>query len=79
MKARLSDLVQKDLPVDPVISGVTADSRKVRPGFLFAALPGAKTDGKAFAPQAVASGAAAVLSAVEIPGLAAPVVRANDP
>jgi UDP-N-acetylmuramoyl-L-alanyl-D-glutamate--2,6-diaminopimelate ligase len=79
VNARLSELVQKDLDVDPVISGVTADSRKVRPGFLFAALPGGKADGKAFAPQAVASGAAAVLSAVDIEGLAAPVVRARDP
>ena len=76
---RLSDLVQRDLPVDPEISGVTADSRKVRPGFLFAALPGVKADGKAFASAAVASGAAAVLSAVDIPGLSAPLVRANDP
>jgi len=76
---RLSDLVQRDLAVDPEISGVTADSRKVKPGYLFAALPGAKADGKAFANQAIASGAAAVLSAVDIPGLAAPLVRASDP
>ncbi|HEX7760058.1 MAG TPA: UDP-N-acetylmuramoyl-L-alanyl-D-glutamate--2,6-diaminopimelate ligase [Caulobacteraceae bacterium] len=76
---RLSDLVRRDLAVDPEISGVTADSRKVRPGFLFAALPGAKADGKAFANAAIASGAAAVLSAVDIPGLAAPLVRASDP
>ncbi|MGA0599670.1 UDP-N-acetylmuramoyl-L-alanyl-D-glutamate--2,6-diaminopimelate ligase [Caulobacter sp. KR2-114] len=76
---RLSDLVHRDLAVDPEIRGVTADSRKVKPGFLFAALPGAKADGKAFASQAIASGAAAVLSAVDIPGLAAPLVRASDP
>ncbi len=76
---RLSDLLHRDLAVDPEILGVTADSRKVRPGFLFAALPGAKADGKAFANQAIASGAAAVLSAVDIPGLAAPLVRASDP
>jgi UDP-N-acetylmuramoyl-L-alanyl-D-glutamate--2,6-diaminopimelate ligase len=76
---RLSDLMQRDLSVDPMICGVTADSRKVKPGFLFAALPGAKADGKSFAAGAVASGAAAVLSAVDIPGLSAPVVRSNDP
>ncbi len=76
---RLSDLVHRDLAVDPEISGVTADSRKVKPGYLFAALPGAKADGKAFANAAIASGAAAVLSAVDIPGLAAPLVRASDP
>ena len=36
---RLSDLVQQDLRSDPEIKGVTADSRKVAPGFLFAARP----------------------------------------
>ena len=51
--ARLSDLLQRDLPVDPMIEGVTADSRKVRPGWLFAALPGANADGKRFVPAAV--------------------------
>ncbi|MDO9711247.1 UDP-N-acetylmuramoyl-L-alanyl-D-glutamate--2,6-diaminopimelate ligase [Paracraurococcus sp. LOR1-02] len=50
-------------PVDgPEIAGLTADSRAVRPGFLFAALPGAKADGRAFIPAAVAAGAAAVLA-----------------
>ena len=46
----------------PVIAGLTADSRAVGPGFLFAALPGAKSDGRAFIGQAVARGAAAVLA-----------------
>jgi UDP-N-acetylmuramoyl-L-alanyl-D-glutamate--2,6-diaminopimelate ligase len=77
--ARLSDLVQRDLPVDPMIEGVTADSRKVRPGWLFAALPGASADGKRFVPAAVQSGAAAVLANDDLPGLAAPVVKVTDP
>jgi UDP-N-acetylmuramoyl-L-alanyl-D-glutamate--2,6-diaminopimelate ligase len=76
---RLSDLVKKDLDHDPLIEGITADSRKVEPGWLFAALPGAKSDGKAFVPQALARGAAAVLSSGEFPGLEAPVVRVHDP
>jgi UDP-N-acetylmuramoyl-L-alanyl-D-glutamate--2,6-diaminopimelate ligase len=79
MSARLSDLLQRDLADDPIIEGVTADSRKVRPGYLFAALPGAKSDGKAFVPAALAQGAAAVLANAELPGLAAPVVRVADP
>ena len=62
-----------------MIAGITADSRKVEPGWLFAALPGAKSDGKAFVPQALARGAAAVLSSGEFPGLEAPVVRVHDP
>ncbi|MDB5436887.1 MAG: UDP-N-acetylmuramoyl-L-alanyl-D-glutamate--2,6-diaminopimelate ligase, partial [Phenylobacterium sp.] len=76
---RLSDLVKRDLSVDPQIQGVTADSRKVRPGFLFAALPGAKVDGRSFAPRAVEQGAAAVLAGREIEGLPAPLVIASDP
>lgn len=45
------------------VAGLTADSRRVEPGFLFAALPGAKLDGAAFIPQAVERGAKVVLRA----------------
>jgi UDP-N-acetylmuramoyl-L-alanyl-D-glutamate--2,6-diaminopimelate ligase len=44
------------------ISGISADSRTVKPGFLFVAVPGTKADGLAFLPQALAAGAAAVIS-----------------
>ncbi|MBF0369902.1 MAG: UDP-N-acetylmuramoyl-L-alanyl-D-glutamate--2,6-diaminopimelate ligase [Magnetococcales bacterium] len=43
------------------IQGLTADSRKVREGYLFAALPGCQVDGNRFIPQALAQGAVAVL------------------
>ncbi|MEI6985061.1 MAG: UDP-N-acetylmuramoyl-L-alanyl-D-glutamate--2,6-diaminopimelate ligase [Rhodospirillaceae bacterium] len=43
------------------ITGLTADSRAVRPGFLFAALPGGKVDGRAFIGDALGRGAVAVL------------------
>ena len=43
------------------ISGVTADSRSVRPGFLFAALPGTNHDGRNFVSSAIERGAAAVM------------------
>jgi UDP-N-acetylmuramoyl-L-alanyl-D-glutamate--2,6-diaminopimelate ligase len=76
---RLSILVRRDLAIDPEIVGVTADSRRVRPGFLFAALPGSKVDGQAFAPAAIAAGAAAVIAGEDTPELAAPVVRTTDP
>ncbi len=46
------------------LRGVTADSRAVRPGFLFAALPGTKVDGRDFIPEAVRRGAAAVLAPI---------------
>jgi UDP-N-acetylmuramoyl-L-alanyl-D-glutamate--2,6-diaminopimelate ligase len=47
---------------DPEITGLTADSRAVEPGFLFAALPGSTVDGRSFIPDAVGRGAAAVLA-----------------
>jgi UDP-N-acetylmuramoyl-L-alanyl-D-glutamate--2,6-diaminopimelate ligase len=50
----------------PDMGGVTADSRRVEDGFLFAALPGALpgagSDGRRFIAEAVARGAAAVLA-----------------
>lgn len=49
-------------PADPDIAGLTADSREVRPGYLFAALPGSRLDGRGFIDQALDRGAAAVLS-----------------
>ncbi|MCQ4162485.1 UDP-N-acetylmuramoyl-L-alanyl-D-glutamate--2,6-diaminopimelate ligase [Roseomonas sp. GC11] len=44
------------------IAGLTADSRAVRPGFLFAALPGTRADGRDFIPAAVDQGASAILA-----------------
>jgi len=76
---RLSALLQTDLAVDPEIAGVTSDSRQVRPGYLFAALPGAKVDGKTFAEGAVRSGAVAVLASGPIEGLSVPVIESYDP
>ncbi len=50
------------LSADPQIAGLTADSRAVRRGDLFAALPGSRADGRAFIGEAVAKGAAAILA-----------------
>jgi len=44
------------------IAGITADSRQVAPGDLFAAIPGTSIDGRRFIPEAVARGAIAVLA-----------------
>ena len=76
---RLSALVQRDLDADPLISAVTADSRRVAPGALFVALPGTRTDGRSFVPAAVEAGAAAILAAEPIVGVAIPVVAVHDP
>ncbi|MBL8832134.1 MAG: UDP-N-acetylmuramoyl-L-alanyl-D-glutamate--2,6-diaminopimelate ligase [Rhodospirillales bacterium] len=65
---------------DPEIAGLTADSRAVAAGFLFAALPGAKHDGRAYVGEALRRGAAAILAG---PGLdlpaGVPYVEAANP
>jgi UDP-N-acetylmuramoyl-L-alanyl-D-glutamate--2,6-diaminopimelate ligase len=66
---RLTDLMQAihspvlaRLPRDIDVSGITANSRDVKPGYLFAALPGSAHDGRQFIADAVARGAAAILA-----------------
>jgi len=84
---QLSALIGADvrLPVsggDTEIRGLTADSRAVEPGFLFAALPGTKVDGARFIPQALEKGAAALLigGGVELPaGISVPVISDRNP
>ncbi len=68
---------------DVQVTGITASSDRVRVGDLFAALPGRTGHGAAFAADAVARGAAAVLTdaagepsaPLEIPALIVPDVR----
>jgi UDP-N-acetylmuramoyl-L-alanyl-D-glutamate--2,6-diaminopimelate ligase len=64
---QLHDLLEADARCDErhasrSITGVCADSRKVKPGFLFAAVPGSKADGTSYIPAALAAGAVAVLA-----------------
>jgi UDP-N-acetylmuramoyl-L-alanyl-D-glutamate--2,6-diaminopimelate ligase len=44
------------------VKGLSADSRTVTEGMVFCAVPGSKTDGLAFAPQAVERGAVAIVA-----------------
>ena len=46
---------------DVEITGLSADSRKIRPGFLFAAIPGTQQDGRDYIDDAIDAGAKAVL------------------
>jgi UDP-N-acetylmuramoyl-L-alanyl-D-glutamate--2,6-diaminopimelate ligase len=55
-------MLGQTLALDPEIAGLTADSRAVKPGDLFAALPGGKADGRGFIADAIARGAVAVLA-----------------
>ncbi|QEX21228.1 UDP-N-acetylmuramoyl-L-alanyl-D-glutamate--2,6-diaminopimelate ligase [Hypericibacter adhaerens] len=47
------------------ITGLSADSRRIEPGYLFAALPGARADGRAYILDALKRGAAAVLAPLD--------------
>ena len=62
---RLRDLFGDDARIDPQgdavdVTGLAVDSRAVKPGDLFFALAGHKTDGSRFIDAAIASGAVAV-------------------
>ncbi len=80
----LSELLGEEAAVrGPVeISGLTADSRAVRPGYLFAALKGSRTDGARFVEDALARGAAAVLAdrsaRLALPDPAVPLVKTDN-
>ncbi|HEU0118474.1 MAG TPA: UDP-N-acetylmuramoyl-L-alanyl-D-glutamate--2,6-diaminopimelate ligase [Alphaproteobacteria bacterium] len=49
---------------DTEILGITADSREVKPGFLFIAIPGTQADGRQYIPEAVKQGAVAIMGPV---------------
>ena len=63
---RLSELVAgfqiAPAGADPDITAITEDSRRVRPGTLFVAIPGTLLDGHAYIADAVTRGAAAVVA-----------------
>ncbi|WP_124039643.1 UDP-N-acetylmuramoyl-L-alanyl-D-glutamate--2,6-diaminopimelate ligase [Neoactinobaculum massilliense] len=77
----LSRLIPGAPEVD--ITGITSESAKVRAGDLFAALPGTHVHGAAYAPDAVARGALAVLTdedgARELADLRVPVIALSEP
>jgi len=64
--ARLKQPLAPELASRPV-AGLAYDSRRVEPGYLFFAFPGSRTDGRRFAGDALARGAAAVVSESEAP------------
>ncbi len=87
MTVRLSDILPSlpsheiSGPLDIPISGIAYDSRDVKPGYLFFALPGLHADGHDFIEKALDSGASAVVHARN-PGALRPgisYVRVPDP
>ncbi|MGD9784724.1 MAG: UDP-N-acetylmuramoyl-L-alanyl-D-glutamate--2,6-diaminopimelate ligase [Hyphomicrobiaceae bacterium] len=83
----LAQLLGPDIMVPPearrlFVTGLSADSRVVAPGFVFAALPGSRTDGASFLNEAVARGAVAVIAGRDtvVPStLPVPVLRTENP
>ena len=76
---RLRDLFSDDATIDPQadaievtdateVTGLAVDSRAVKPGDLFFALAGSKTDGARFIDAAIASGAVAIAGDHPPPG-----------
>ncbi|MFI1045188.1 UDP-N-acetylmuramoyl-L-alanyl-D-glutamate--2,6-diaminopimelate ligase [Streptomyces griseoruber] len=82
--AELADqLGATDVRSEATVTGITHDSRAVRPGDLYAALPGARLHGADFATQAAGLGAVAVLTdptgAERAAATGLPVLVADDP
>ncbi len=63
---------------DIAVCGLASDSRLVKPGEVFFALAGAKTDGAKFVASAIAAGAVAIVGEHEIATANVPFVRAGD-
>jgi UDP-N-acetylmuramoyl-L-alanyl-D-glutamate--2,6-diaminopimelate ligase len=63
------------------VQGLSADSRRIGPGFVFAALAGVRADGTRFAADAVAKGAVAIVCAegAQLPPVPVPVLRCSEP
>ncbi len=64
---------------DISVSFLTDDSRKVRPGACFVAVPGTHANGAAFAEQARANGAVAIIGGYDLPDGNIATVRVADP
>lgn len=74
------DIVNFNGDYDLNISGVSFDSKKVKEGFLFVALPGEKTDGHSYINSAVKNGSKALIveKVPENNSLEVSVVQVND-
>lgn len=83
LSALLKDLPALAEPAPPTaaaveIQSIAFDSRRVSPGALFFALPGARQDGASFAREAIRQGAVAIVSDHEMPGLEIPNLVVSD-
>lgn len=63
---------------DVALTGISVDSRLVKPGHLFAALPGTKAHGASFLPAVLEKGAAAILTDREGAEIARPLIVGTE-
>lgn len=85
--SKLADVLGGRLHADgdapSAVTGVAIDSRRIRPGDLFFALPGQRTDGHRFVPHALASGACAAVvdraRADALPNTTEPLILVEEP
>src|ERR1700759_1309163 len=81
---KLRDLFSDEANIDPKagaisISGIAVDSRVVKPGDLFFALSGSKTDGARFIDAAIAAGAVAIAGDHPPAQISVPFVATSNP
>lgn len=73
--------VEGTASADLEVTGISSDSRQVKPGVVFFALAGAKADGAAYAADAARRGALAIVTGKgsSVAGLPVPVLTVDDP
>ncbi|GLQ78624.1 UDP-N-acetylmuramoyl-L-alanyl-D-glutamate--2,6-diaminopimelate ligase [Mesorhizobium huakuii] len=73
--------VEGTASADLEVTGISSDSRQVKPGVVFFALAGTKADGAAYAADAAKRGALAVVTSKgsSVDGLPVPVLAVDDP
>ncbi|MGX5827575.1 UDP-N-acetylmuramoyl-L-alanyl-D-glutamate--2,6-diaminopimelate ligase [Mesorhizobium sp. 43Arga] len=73
--------VEGTASADLEVTGISSDSRQVKPGVVFFALAGTKADGAAYAADAARRGALAIVAGKgsSIAGLPVPVLAVDDP
>jgi UDP-N-acetylmuramoyl-L-alanyl-D-glutamate--2,6-diaminopimelate ligase len=64
---------------DIQMTGISIDSRAVKPGYLFIAMRGGSVDGHDYIPKAIDNGAIAVVGDRDISGLSVPYIRLENP